>query len=96
MIATRCNFAGWITDELNEDASILVANDKFSKNPTSKVLSNTTSNTAIKFMQIHLMKNRIPRRAMSDQAKIFKALLFQLYGKKIWNFFSHQYTIIER
>ena len=82
MIATRCDFAGWMTEELNEDAYILVANDRFSKNPTTKVLSNTTSNTAIKFMQILLMKNGVPRRVWCDQAQIFRALLFQLYGKK--------------
>ena len=97
MIATRCDFAGWMTEELNEDAYILVANDRFSKNPTTKVLSNTTSNTAIKFMQILLMKNGVPRRVWCDQAQIFRAFrASNCMAKKNMKLFSHQYTIIER
>ena len=47
----QLDFAGPLRDELNRDAYILVAIDKWSKFPAAKVVSNTTADTAIKFMQ---------------------------------------------
>ena len=45
------DFAGSLPDELNRDAYILVAIDKWSKFPTAKVVTNTTADIVIKFMQ---------------------------------------------
>ena len=47
----QLDFAGPLPDELNKDAYILVAIDKWSKFPTAKVVSNTTADIAIKFRQ---------------------------------------------
>ena len=47
----QLDFAGPLSDELNRDAYILVAIDKWSKFPTAKVVSNTTTDIAIKFRQ---------------------------------------------
>ena len=55
-------FAGPLPDELNRDAYILVAIDKWSKFPTAKVASNTTADIAIKFMQRYISNNGVPQR----------------------------------
>ena len=47
----QLDFAGPLPDELNKDAYILVAIDKWSKFPTAKVVSNTTADFAIMFLQ---------------------------------------------
>ena len=47
----QLDFAGPLPDELYRDAYNLVAIDKWSKFPTAKVVSNTTADIAIKFMQ---------------------------------------------
>ena len=39
-------------DELNKDAYILVAIDTWSKFPTPKVVSKTTADVSLKFMQL--------------------------------------------
>ena len=43
----QLDFAGALPDDLNNDAYILVAIDKWSKFPTVKVVSNTTKDVAI-------------------------------------------------
>ena len=55
----QLDFAGSLPDELNRDAYILVAIDKW---PTAKVVSNTTADIAIKFMQRYISNNWVPRR----------------------------------
>ena len=47
----QLDFAEPLPDKLNRDAYILVAIDKWSKFPTAKVVSNTTADIAIKFVQ---------------------------------------------
>ena len=54
-------FAGPLPDELNREAYILVAIDKWSKFPTGKVVTNTTAHIAIKFMQRYFSNNGVPR-----------------------------------
>ena len=69
----KLDFAGPLPDELNRDAYILVAIDKWSKFPTAKVVSNTTADIAIKFMQRYISNNRVLRRLRCDQAQTFRA-----------------------
>ena len=64
----QLDFAGPLPDKLNRDAYFLVAIDKWSKFPTAKVVSNTTADIAIKFMQRHISNNGVPRRLRCDQA----------------------------
>ena len=63
----RLDFAGPFPDELNRDAYILVAIDKWSKFPT-----------AIKFMQRHISNNGVARRLRCDQAQAFRAKKFRI------------------
>ena len=75
----QLDFAGPLPDELNRDAYILVAIDKWSKFPTAKVVSNTTADIAIKFMQRFISNNRVPRRLRCYQAQTFRAKKFQIF-----------------
>ena len=75
----QLDFAGDLPDELNREAYILVAVDKRSKYPTAKVVSNTTADIAIKFMQRYNSNNGVPRRLRCDQAQTFRAKKFQLF-----------------
>ena len=74
-------FAGPLPDELNKDAYILVAIDKLSKFPTAKVVSNTTPDIAIKFMQRYISNSGVQRRLRCDQAETFRAKKFQNFCK---------------
>ena len=74
----QLDFAGPLSDELNRDAYILAAMDKWSKFPTAKVVSNTTADIAIQFMQRYISNNGVPRRLGCDQAQTFRAKKFQL------------------
>ena len=47
----QLDFAGPLPDELNRDAYILVAIDKWSKIPTTKVVTNTTADIAMKYSE---------------------------------------------
>ena len=69
----QVDFAGPLPDELNRDAYILVPIDNWSKFPTAKIVSNTTADIAIKFMQRHISNNGVPRRLGCDQAQTFRA-----------------------
>ena len=75
----QLDFAGPLHDELNRDANILVAMDKWSKFPTAKVVSNTTADIAIMFMQRYISNNGVPRRLRCDQVQTFRAKKFQLF-----------------
>ena len=75
----KLDFAGPLPDELNKDAYILVAIDKGSKLPTAKVVSNTTADIAIKFMQRYISNNGVPHRLRCNQAQTFRAKKFQLF-----------------
>ena len=75
----QLDFVGPLPDELSRDAYILVAIDKWSKFPTAKVLTNTTVDIAIKFMQRYISNNGVPRRLRCDQAQTFRAKKFQLF-----------------
>ena len=75
----QIEFAGPVPDELNRDAYILVAIDRWSKFPTAKVVTNTTADVAIKFMQRLISKNEIPRKLRCEQAQTFRAIKFQLF-----------------
>ena len=75
----QLNFAGPLPDELNKDAYIVVAIDKWSKFPTAKVVSNTTADIAIKFMQRYISNNGVPRRLRCDQAQTFRAKKIQFF-----------------
>ena len=75
----QIDFAGSLPDELNRDAYILVAIDKWSKFPTAKVVSNTTAKIPIKFMQRYIFNNRVPRRLRCDQTQTFRAKKFHLF-----------------
>ena len=75
----QLDFAGPLPDEINREAYILVAVDKCSKFPTAKVVSNTTADIAIKFMQRYISNNGVPRRLRCDQAQTFRAKKFQLF-----------------
>ena len=59
-------FAGPLPNELNRDAYILVAIDKW-----SKFVTKTTADIAIKFMQRYIPNNGVPRRLRCDQAQTF-------------------------
>ena len=75
----QLDFAGPLPDELNRDAYILVAIDKWYKFPTAKVVTNTTAVIAINFMQRYISKNGVPRRLRYDQAQTFRAKKFKLF-----------------
>ena len=75
----QLDLAGPLPDELNRDAYILVAIDKWLKLPTAKVVSNTTADIAIKFMQRYIYNNGVPRRLRCDQAQTFRAKQFQIF-----------------
>ena len=75
----QLDFAGPLPDELNRDAYILVAMDKWSQFPTAKVVANTTADIAIKFMQRYISKNGVPRRLRCDQAQTLRAKKFQFF-----------------
>ena len=80
----QLDFAGPLPDQLNKDAYLLVAVDKCSKFPTAKVVSNTTADVALKFMQRYISNNGVPRRLRCDQAQMFRA-------KKLWTI-NHRLT----
>ena len=69
----QLDFAVSPPDELNKDAYILVAIDRWSKVPTAKVVSITTADIAIKFMQRYISNNGVPHRLRCDQAQTFRA-----------------------
>ena len=69
----QLDFVGPLPDDLNKDAYILLAVDKWSKFPSAKVVSNTTADVAIKFMQRYISNNGVPRRLMCNKAKTFRA-----------------------
>ena len=75
----QLDFAGPLPDELNKDAYILDAIGKWSKFQTAKVVSITTADVAIKFMQRYISKNGVPLRLRCDQAQTFTAKKFQLF-----------------
>ena len=79
----QLDFAGPLPDELNKDAYILVSIDKWSKFPTSKVVSNTTADIAIKFMQRYISNNGVPRwlKIKCDQAQTFRAKKIQIFWR---------------
>ena len=68
------------SDELNRDAYILIAIDKWSKFPAAKVVANTTADVAIKFMQRYISNNGVPRRLRCDQAKTLRAKEFHFFA----------------
>ena len=74
----QLDFARPLPDELNRDAYLLVAIDKWSKFPTAKVVSNTTADIAIKFMQRYISNIGVPRRLKCDQAQTFRTKKFQI------------------
>ena len=69
----QLDFAGPLPDELNKDAYILLAVDKWSKFPSAKVVSNTTADVALKFMQRYISNNGVPRQLRCNQAQTFRA-----------------------
>ena len=75
------DFADPMPDILRKDTCILVAIDMFSKYPITKVVTTTTTNTAIKFMQRNIMRNGVRRRIRCDQAQTLRAKKFQVYSK---------------
>ena len=75
----QLDFAGPLPDELNRDAYILVAIDNWSKFPSAKVVSNTTADIAIKFMQRYISNNGVPRRLRCDQIQTFRAKNFKFF-----------------
>ena len=75
----QLDFAEPLPDKLNRKAYFLVAVDKWTKFPTAKVISNTTADIAIKFMQRYISNNGVPRRLRCDQAQTFRAKKFQLF-----------------
>ena len=75
----QLDFAGPLPDELNRDAYILVAIDKWSNFPTAKVVTSTTADIAIEFIQRYISNNEIPQKMRCDQAQTFRAKKFQLF-----------------
>ena len=64
-------FAGQLLDELNKDVNIS-CNNKRSKFPTAKVVTNSRADGAIKFMQRYISNNGVPGRLRCDQAQTKK------------------------
>ena len=58
-----------------------MAVDKWSKCPAAEVVSNTTTDVALKFMQRYFSNNGVPRRLRCNQAQKFCAKNFQLFCK---------------
>ena len=75
----QLDFVGPLPDELNKDAYILVAIDKWSKLLTVKFVSNTTADIVIKFMQRYILNNGVPHRLKCDQTQTIRAKKFQLF-----------------
>ena len=74
----QLDFAGPLPDQLNKDAYILVAVDKWSKFATAKVVSNTTADVALKFMQRCISNDGVPCRLRCDQAQTFRAKTYSI------------------
>ena len=77
----QLDFAEPLPGELNRDAYILVAVNKWSKFPTAKLVSNRTADVALKFMQRYISNNGVHRSLRCDQAQTFRANKFQLLCK---------------
>ena len=86
----QLDFAGTLPDELNKEANTLVAIDKWSKFSTAKVVTNTTADIAIKFMQRYISNNGVPRRIRCDQAQIFRAKNFSSVIQTILSCYLHR------
>ena len=90
----QLEFAGPLPDDLKREAFILVAINEWSKLPTAKVVSNTTADIVIKFMQGHITNNWVPRRLRCDQAQRFRAKNCHCsLTQKTYNYFSHRWTL---
>ena len=79
----QLDFAGPLPDELNKDEYILGAKDKWSKSPMATIVSNTTVDIAMKFMQCYIVNNGLPRKQRCDKAQNFRAKNFQKLCKAI-------------
>ena len=73
----QLDFVGPLPDEINRVAYISVAIDKWSKFPTAKVITTTTADIAINFMQRYISNNGVPRRLRCVQAQKFRGKKFQ-------------------
>ena len=61
--------AGPLTDENENKTFILLGVYKFSGFPTAKKLTNNSAGTLFKFMQMHIVNQRIPRFVRCDEAR---------------------------
>ena len=57
----QLDFSGTLPGKLNKDTYNLIAIDIWTKLPTAIVVSNTTADIAIKFMQRYISNNGIPQ-----------------------------------
>ena len=58
-----------------------MAEDKWSKFPTAKVVLSPTADIALKFMQRYISNKGLPCRLRCDQAQTFRAKNLQLFCK---------------
>ena len=93
----QLELAGPLPDELNKDAYILVAVDKMSKFPATKVILNTTADIAIKFMQRYISINGVAHKFRCNQAQRIRAKIQkQIVIPISTNFFLLRWMITDR
>ena len=68
-----------IPNEFNKDAYNLVAVHKWSKFPRIKVVSDTTADIAIDFMQRCISNNEVSLKLRCNQAQTLRANKFQIF-----------------
>ena len=86
--SVQLHFTEPLLDELNQDAYFFVAIDKWSKLPSAKIISNTTADITIIFMQRYISNNEVPRRLRCDQSQKFRAKNFNCFLTQIISNFS--------
>ena len=92
----QLDFAELLSDELNKEAYILVAIDKWSKFPTAKVVTNTTADIAFKFMQ-RFSNNGVPSKIRCDQTQSLELKNFNSFViQTILSYYLHRWMIIEQ
>ena len=64
---------------IRKDANILVAIDMWSKLPMAKVVSNTTADVALKFIQRYISNNGVPRKLRCEHGQTFRAKKFHFF-----------------
>ena len=73
------DFAGPLDNTWGENKYILLCIDRFSKFPSAKITSSTSSNTVIEFLQEFFYLHGIPNSLRIDHASCFTSQVFKFF-----------------